>query len=85
MAARRHHGQVASPIPTGAADPSLASLLTLAAGAAAMAAVAISPSLRARLILLRPIPLRQRLLIHLSHHRRTIRASVRRLAAWSSR
>jgi hypothetical protein len=60
-------------------DPSLATLLTLAVGVVAMAGVAISPRLRARLILLRPIPLHQRLLIHLAHQRRRLRRSGTRL------
>ena len=81
MAARRHHGQVASPIPTSVPDPSLSALLTLAAGAVGMAAVTLSPSLRARLILLRPIPIRQRLLIHLTHQRRKLRRSATRWTA----
>lgn len=53
-------------------DPSLASLLILAVGATAMAAVTISPRLRTRLALLRPIPFRQRLRIYLIFHLRRL-------------
>lgn len=54
------------------ADPSLASLLVLAAGATAAAAITLSPRLRTRLALLRPIPFRQRLRIYLTFHLRRL-------------
>lgn len=53
-------------------DPSLAALAVLAAGATAAAAITLSPSLRTRLALLRPIPFRQRLRIYLIFHLRRL-------------